>query len=403
MRATPHNLQDVFSSATERATSKAVLCPPAFLEYTWYAVLFYAMLGQAWGIVIPFVGGGLLMFVAATCYLSVSGQALQVYKPIAWALCTGILIIAIQVSFHAGGDRAEAEITNLLSWLEVLIIAQSLSLRPGFLQRFALVALAIGVASLAFVNVRVVGGVMRAWASGTGLANPNALGMWFGCCTVYFLFWGVQCRDPMFRIVSWTVAVGCFYVVLIAVSRGPLLGVVLACIVGFRSALKGSFVPLLTLALMLSLVYVSGIFDEWFGYYAHRSAEKTGRDILWPVAMERILNSPWVGVGLNDIRMELHPGFYVNPHNALLHIGLGAGIVPVISFLAYLCRAAIGALHIMRREYVGEAALIPPLVAYTLFIIMLGDFAFMVAWPVVVFGLAASADQAQTRQRSMTA
>lgn len=37
--------------------SEPVPSPPAIFEYTWYGILGYAMLGQAWGIVIPSVGG----------------------------------------------------------------------------------------------------------------------------------------------------------------------------------------------------------------------------------------------------------------------------------------------------------------------------------------------------------
>ena len=387
---------------TEGTTYETAICPPAFLEYIWYMNLAYAMLGQVWGIEIPLLGGVTWMLVAAICFLSVGGQALHVYKPVVWALCTGTLVIAIQLLFHQGTEEALKEGTFFLSWLAVVITVQSLSLRPGFLQRFAVAALAMGLATVPYIQIDSAGGVMRGRASGTGIATPNVLGMWFGFCTVYLVFWGLQARKLISRAAIWTAAVGCFFVVLIAVSRGPLLGVVLALVVGLRSALKRSFVPLLTLVLSICVVYMSGVFDDWIGYYFVRGAEETGREKLYPIALERILNAPWIGVGLGDIAILIH-GTFVNPHNGLLHIALGAGIVPLICFLGYLAQAAIGALRIMRRGYVGEAALLPPLVVFALVEIMILDYSFMSQWVVIVLGLASRAGQADSYQRSMIA
>ena len=243
---------------------------------------------------------------------------------------------------------------------------------------------------------------MRAWASGTGISNPNVLGLWFGFSTVYFLFWGFQCRKPILRTAAWVAAIGSLFIVTLSVSRGPLLAIVLACVVGFRSELKRSFVPLLALVLLMCLVYVSGVFDEEIAYYTARGSEESGRGRLWPLALERILDSPWVGNGLGDILIRTRSGKFMNPHNGLLHIGLGAGIVPVISFLAYCGHVAAGAVRMMRSVQVGEAAILPPLVVFGLFETLILDFAFMTSWIVVVFGLAAGASQACGQQTLKT-
>jgi len=395
--ATTRNLQGIDGGFVKR-TVPEIATPPPFLEYTWYASLFYAHLGQVWGIVIPSVGGAILVLVAATCWLTVGSQAMRLCKPVAWAFYTGISVLATQTLFHDTiTEGAWNEVIAFVNWLAVLIIVQVLSLRPGFFHRFALVALAIGVASLPYLNVKSVGGIMRAWASGTGISNPNVLGMWFGFCTVYFVFWGLQCRKPMLKVISWTVAVGCFYVVLLSVSRAPLLAIVIACIVGLRSELKRSFVPLLMLAILISLVYVSGVFDTEIDYYTARGAEESGRGKLWPLAIDRILNSPWIGVGMGDVAIRYGEDRFVPPHNALLHIALDAGLVPLICFLGYLAQVGIGSLHIMSRVPEGEAALLPPLIAFGLFEIMMLDLAFMTPWVTVVFGLAAS--RVYSRQR----
>ncbi|MDH4079245.1 MAG: O-antigen ligase family protein [Nitrospira sp.] len=401
--AAMNNLQRVEVGTVKRRAYETRSYPSAWLEYVWYLSLFYTMLGSAWGIVISSVGGVLWVLVATSCFLSVGSQALRVYKPVALALSTGILMIVIQMVFHQGNQRALTEGIFIVGWLILLITVQPLSLRPGFLQRFALVALAIGVACVPYISLADAGGISRAKASGTGISNGNALGMWFGFCTVYCVFWGLQCQKPILRIAAWTMAVGCFYIVALTVSRAPLLAIILACVVGFRSSLKRSFVPLLSFILLISLVYVSGIFDTEIGYYTARGAEKTGREMLFSRALERILDSPWLGVGLGEIRIYSESGKkFINPHNGLLHIALGAGIVPLICFLGYLSRVVVGALHIMQRVRVGEAALLPPLVAYALFEIPMLDNVFMSPWTVVVFGLVAGAYQSDDLRRLRT-
>lgn len=397
------NVRGIRGGFVGRTVLKAEAYPPAYLEYIWYGTLFYAMLGGVWGIVIPIVGGAVWVIVAASCFLSVGLKNVNVYEPISWALCTGALVIAIGVIFHEPGEKAQLEIVAFLSWLSLLITVQSLSLRPGFLQRFALVAFAIGLASLPYINLRGAGQVTRAFATGTGLANGNILGMWFGFCTVYFIFWGFHQQKPTLRGASWTAALGCLYMVAITVSRGPLLAIILACIVGFRSALKQSFLPLFMFVLLISLVYASGIFDTEIGYYMARAGERSGREKLWPAALERILDSPWIGVGLDDIKVSQRANAYSKPHNDLLHIALGSGIVPLICFLGYLRRAAIGAFRIMQASHLGEAALIPPLVVFALLEIMQLDLVFMSPWTVVALGLAVRAAQVNDNNGSAIA
>lgn len=393
--ATTRSLQSEQVDFAERTARRTNIYPPAFLEYAWYASLAYGMLGQVWGIEIPSVGGAVLVLLAAICLLNLGDQALRVYKPIAWALCTGVLIITIQFFFHTSAEKAWTEAMYFLGWLGLLIIAQTLSLRPNFLQRFALVAFVIGSACLPYIEIKMTpGGVMRASASGTGISNPNVLGMWFGFCTIFFIFLGFQFRKPFLRAASWIAAIGSLYIVTLTVSRAPLLGIVLACVVGFRSELKRSFVPLLSLVLLMCLVYVSGVFGEEIAYYTARGAEESGREKLWPMALERIVESPWVGFGLDNVRMSTRPGRWINPHNGLLHIALGVGILPVICFLSYLARVVTGALFLMQRVQVREASLLPPLVVFGLFETMVLDFTFMSSWVVIVFGLAADAIQA---------
>jgi O-antigen ligase len=381
-------MEGVYSGFPKETIREAASSPPAFLEYTWYVLLAYAMLGQAWGVVIPSVGGALLAVLAAACFLSINAQPCRVYAPAFWALCTGISIIAVQFFFYSA-QSFESSIT-FIGWLFTLIIVQALSLRPGFLHRFALVAFVIGLGVLPYVGGLADGKLLRASAVGTGISNPNALGMWFGFCTVYFIFWGMQSYDLFIRAAHWAGGLGCLLMVALTVSRGPLLGIALACVIGLRSALKRHFVPALSLVFLMVLVYLSGMFQETVDHYFSRGMVESGRGRVWPLALQRILDSPWTGVGLESVPTWASFERAITPHNALLYIALGAGIIPLIFFLGYLWRVGAGALRIMRRVHDGEAALLPPLVTFAFIEVMTLDLAFISAWVVVVFALAAA-------------
>lgn len=384
--ATTSNRLGIYAAYPKETPSETASCPPAFLEYTWYVVLAYAMLGEAWGVVIPAMGGAMFVLLAAACSLSIGAQALRVYAPVALALCTGVSVIAIQYLSHS--EQSLNSTIPFVGWLFNVIIVQALALRHGFLQRFALVAFAIGLGVVPFLQVESGSGLIRAHAGGTGISSPNSLGMWFGFCTVYFMFWGLQSRNLMYRAFSWAAALGCLLMVLLALSRGPLLGIFLACVVGVWSALKRHFVPVLSLILLMWLVYVAGPFQEMIDGFFIRGMEETGRGLVWPLALERIFHSPWSGVGMESILTQTRWQRYITPHNALLYIGLASGIIPVICFLGYLAQALIGTLRIMRRTHIGETALLPPLVTFAFLEIMQLDTAFMHSWVVVVFALA---------------
>jgi hypothetical protein len=385
---TKRNELGVSAGFPEETTYETAPCPPAFLEYTWYVLLAYAMLGQAWGVVIPSVGGALLALLAAACFLSVGVQTPRVYAPVALALCTGVSVIAIQFLFFSELSLANAYVIGFIGWLFTVIIVQTLSLRPWFLYRFALAAFAIGLSVLPYLQLQKGAALARVQASGTGISNPNMLGMWFGFCTIYFLFWGMQSRTLILRAIYWAGALGSLYMVALTVSRGPMLGILVACIVGFHSELKRSFLPVLSLVLLIWLVYESGVFQQSIDSYIVRGTEESGRGDVWPVVLQRLFDSLWTGVGLGAIYTSV-AGRHLTPHNGLLFIGLAAGIIPVMCYLGYLARALSGALHIMWRVHAGEATLFPPLVTFALIELMINDFAFMSAWVVVVFALVA--------------
>src|SRR5262245_52909290 len=153
MMETTHKKQGVYVGLSEETTSETAPCPPALFEYTWYVGLAYAILGGVWGVIIPSVGGTLLALLAAGCVLSVGAQASRVYAPVALVLCTVVSVIAVQFFFFS--ERSLANSTPFIGWLCNVIIVQALLLRPRFLHRFALVAFAIGLACLPYIQMGV--------------------------------------------------------------------------------------------------------------------------------------------------------------------------------------------------------------------------------------------------------
>src|SRR4026207_178705 len=135
---TTRNDVRLYADWVEPASSETTSCPPAFLEYIFYVSLAYAMLGEAWGVVIPSLGGSVLALLAATCVLSIGGGASRVFATAAFPIATAFSVLAVQFFFH--DDEPFDHSLTFVGWLLYVIVVQALSLRPGFLRRFALLA-----------------------------------------------------------------------------------------------------------------------------------------------------------------------------------------------------------------------------------------------------------------------
>ena len=365
-----------------------VALPPAFYEYSFYAVMTYAHLGQAWGLNVPSLGATALVLLAIACLIHVHTRMVEVFAPIWLALCCAIGVIAVQVYSHS--EEPIDETTPFVTWLLMLVIVRTLSLRPRFLHRFALAAFGMGLLTLPFLSMDYGDGVLRASVRGTGLSNPNVLALWFGFCYVYFLVFSIQTTHLSVRILAVVVACGCLYVVGITVSRGALLGLAVASVTAFHRSLKQHFLPVLSLVIVSWIVFESGLFDQVTDAFFERGMQETGRGIIWPLVFERFLDSPWEGVGLAHIHTPLGLKA-VYPHNGILYVALAAGIIPLAFFLAYLLRAAWMAFRTDANLF-PDARFLPPLLALTFAEIMVADESFMSPWIIVVLTYAVSRD-----------
>lgn len=383
--------------------NKSIGTPSSVVEYAYYVLLLYQMVGTGWGIPAPPFGpSGMLAGLAGLCILYSGPRAIDVYRPIAFALGCGIFTLFIQMVVHQE-SILEEQMRSFVTWIPTLIILQSLCWRKGFLHRFALMAFLIGCATLPFLETRdATDEVVRMGVShSVGLSNPNALGTWFSFCTVYFLVAGLKAKNNIVRVASWSVGVLSLYVVGLTVSRGALLGVAIAGAFVFQKELKRAFAPFLVLLWVGWIVYMTGLFDEQIGYYLQRGDEETGRTYLWSAAFNGFLNSWWVGVGLSNIDILLPSGKTAGPHNSPLYIGFASGVIPFAFFVGYVLRAFRGGFR-ARADRTPDGPFKFPLVIVALLAMMVSHAVFMYPWTIVVLSLAVTPGDVPRARRITT-
>ena len=317
----------------------------------------------------------LLTCLAGFCVMKMGSRRREIYAPIALLLACQITYLLVQVAVHDVAPLSDS-LRWFILWIFGMIIVQSLCLRPGFLFRCTIVLFAIGLIAVPHLGFEV-DSVERARADidiGGGLQNANGLAAWFGFCVVSFGMFAVDTKRRIIkRILYGMAATVSLIIVGLTVSRGSLFGCAVALAVGYRRLLKRGFVPVLLLIIFAGVVFVSGWFDQIISGYEARGTEETGRFLLWPYVVERILASPFAGVGVSDISTYIpeRGQSITTPHNSFLFFALSAGIVPFAFYLAFWIRTAWGSLF-----DVGQSEYSPfriPLFLYALVAFFLAD------------------------------
>ena len=367
----PRRVQRHPVSSTE-ATSRYL--PPPAVEYGYYVWVFYSIMGAALGISINLLGIGMLVLLATACVMRMGLRATTtILGPVALPLACAASFVGVQILVF-GESVTGGGIPDFLAWMLGLVIVQSLALRRGFLHRFAIAAFLIGLSMLpymtAFGNDRQRMGLVR----GITVENPNDLGAWWGFCCVYFTILGLETRRNWVRILSWVSAMGCLFVVGLTVSRAPLFAAVVCILVAFRRVLKRGFLPFLSVAVVAWIVYGLGLFAGPAGLYAERGMEETGRFVIWPLAIERFLQSPLTGVGASHIAT-----LGITPHNGFIYIALASGALPLAFFVAYWARLFVDAFRVNVASH-DEAPFQISLLLYAFLIAMNLNSVFMVPW-----------------------
>ena len=82
--------------------------------------------------------------------------------------------------------------------------------------------------------------------------------------------------------------------------------------------------------------------------------EETGRELLWPAAIDRIFSSPFVtlfGGGPSNVTLDIagHPES-IGPHNTFLFFALSSGVIPLAFFIAFWIQAVWRAATMRNRK-----------------------------------------------------
>jgi O-antigen ligase len=375
--------------------------PSCFVEWGYYFLLFYTIMGGTWGLFVSNLGSALMVILLGWCLLELRSRVVEVIGLVAFPLGCGLSYLFIQVFLHEESLK-DADVLPFAQWVVALIIVQSLSLRRNFFHRFAPVMLSIGVAFLPYMA-----GLLEAHTprmrldKGVEYSHPNQLAEWYGFCTVYLTILGYITRRNTVRILYWLIAVGCLYMVTLTVSRGGLLAVAIAIVVASRHLLKSGFLPILLLACLSWIPVELGVFDEATRSYGVRGMEETGRFVVWPAAVDRFLDAPLIGVGASHTSTATTVGS-ITPHNGFLFLAVASGIVPFALFVAYWLRAAWAALQANTRRS-PDAAFHIPLLIFTFLTVSLGNLTFMAPWAIVSLALPMAAGLRQQRLEPMPA
>jgi O-antigen ligase len=375
-----------------QTTQSSVWIPPARIEYTYYFVIFYSHMSGALGIEVSLIAAGLTVALAGFCYVRLGSRFKQVCAPIKLLLACQISFILVEIAVH-GMSPMDDTIRSFILWICGMIVVQSLCLRQGFLLRCSAILFFLGLITIPYVgfsgteieraavNIKVAG----------NLTNANGLAGWFGFCVVFFAIFGLETKGMIGRIFCWTLALGSLLIVGLTVSRGALLGIALALTFAFRRFLGRGFAPVVLLIVFTPMIYASGVFDQVISRYEDRAAEESGRERIWPAAIDQFLASPLIGRGTSVVTDV--EGQRSTPHNSFLYFGLTSGVVPLALWVAFWIRAGRSSSHVERSAY-GPYRM--PFLLYALTALILGD---IVTAPWVLLSLSVGAGPAISYKR----
>jgi hypothetical protein len=348
------------------------------------------------------IGSGFLLIpVLVLCVVALGPSILTVIRKTWIPLASGASYLFLQLVVHEESWHT-MYVYQFGPWLMSLVIVQALAThRPNFLHRFAFFTLLIGLAMVPFMSsLHLGGGPGRVGlVGGVGLAysNPNALAGWFGFCALYLIIRGYIETRPGYRAAAWLMAVGALYAVALTVSRGTLLALAGSLLVSSRKLLKEGLFPLLLLTVLVLGLVQSGLFDQAIEAFSVRGTRDSGRLQVWPLLIEKFINSPLIGHGASAVGAFTEGSIYRTPHNGFLLFAVASGIVPLVLFCAYCFRSGLAALRANAADQ--DFIFYLPLFVYTLLYASAGNMEFMVPWAVVSLALPVAANFNQLHQK----
>jgi O-antigen ligase len=309
------------------------------LEYLFYGNIIYSLLSIPFKIYLPYLATIWLVFI---CISSVfEGDWQKPGKLLVLLICaTAGSHLMIQVIIHHVSIRAPYN-QPFLFWIIMILPVYTLSRKPGFIKRLALVMLAIGLILRFFLVFKSSGQYTReALSSGSGIDNANDYAAWLAfCCLIFWLF-GWKEPGKIKRLFMWGCSLISFLFMIRTVSRGALLALSVSSICGLRSIPRKYWFRIILVIALIYLAFEKFSFNrEEINNYQIRLYEDSGRSKIWSAALPLIKAHPWFGYGTNVLGgfnkwtygyRSILP--ISSPHNPYLMLMLGSGIIPTILF-----------------------------------------------------------------------
>ena len=218
-----------------------------------------------------------------------------------------------------------------LIWVAYIVIIFPHIHRPNFIKRLVIVLSSIILLLVPFITY--IGDIPRARLLGTGIDNANVVGAWIGFCALSCWLWGGTTKKRSAKFWLWGLtALLCFYM-LQTVSRGSLIGLLIAVGISFRHGkFKGTLIKLILLLISSIIALKIPIVANAIAGYEARMFVETGRLEIWPLAFELFKKQPWFGYGADHVQVFVRYR-YLLPHNVFLYMLLAGGIFTTIPFV----------------------------------------------------------------------
>lgn len=293
--------------------------------YLFYIV--YTNIFSAYGIEIDNLGV-LILGISAVLILF-SSHPVRIFESAAVTLST---LIAFYMFFVVGLAHQEFMMQLFDQFATMMlsaIIFVFLIRRPGFFKRILITMYIAGVFSYWNADVSEYG---RLQGGGT-LTNPNTFAAWMAFCCLGLAMWGFHARNMIEKVGTWGMMFYGLVIIGLTVSRGALVALGFAMLVFLlvyaprSTSMVNIFITILFIGIGTFAFTRTPIYLDITESYEERWDKDTGREELWPAALEKISQSPLLGYGSGGLKIVTTTHVH-SSHNPFLTTGLIGGIFP---------------------------------------------------------------------------
>src|SRR5690606_16497779 len=152
------------------------------------------------------------------------------------------------------------------------------------------------------------------------LANSNDLAAWLGFCAICLMMWSFSTSSLLKKLILGGMGIICFGLIGLTVSRTSmfLAIVVMAQYLMLLTVIMGrgmsTLLTILVIGLLVGIILAPSL-DSLVANYNTRLSEDTGRNLLWEIALPRVLANP-----LGSATFYVYNPYlgYIGPHNVFL-------------------------------------------------------------------------------------